>query len=732
MTRSWLLGVSFAALLPVSAAGQDEQPLQLASVEPLDQIVVYGTKVDRSLQDVTSSVAVATGEEILREPIIDLYDIIDRIPNVSSTFGGLGFSIRGVDQRGVAGNGATLTVYVDDSPLSNQTTFFGPLDSWDLQQVEVYRGPQSTNFGRNSLAGAIYVRTQDPNYEWDAKLRGEVGNNGVWQTAVAVGGPIIEDKLAFRFAGNWRESDGFIDNTFLGEDADATELKTGRFKLLFEPIDTVKIISTSSYTENFAGEDVINPTNGMPGALLNAENVDREVAYDVPGEEGTETFIQSVNATWQVSERIELQSITTYQDTDYTRIEDFDTTPAPIAALDRVGSDEAWSEEFRIKYAGDRFSGVLGFYFFDNEEGFNDEFIIPGSFVSSIIPSTVLVSRVSNLTTSTTNYAGFLDGEYALTDDLDLLFGLRYDYEETENVAEAITDIANPPIPDGFEFLTSLLGTSVEATDASYDAWLPKAGVRWDATSNATLSFVVQRAYRAGGSIINTVTGEVEDYDPEYLWNYELSARTEFLDGRLVWNTNVYYSDWTDQQVNESLPPPLEDFARTINAGESTLYGVETDISYQLTDIVQVYGGVGYSVAEFDDFNNADFDDALPVSEANQPNFNGNRFPLAPELSLNAGVDVQHPTGLFGGVDVNYQSDFYTGIENFDVNKSGERTLVNARLGYEVRDGVRLSAYVRNALNEDFYTFLQRSEIGAESSRLGDERTYAVRLDFDF
>ncbi|MEM7730448.1 MAG: Plug domain-containing protein, partial [Pseudomonadota bacterium] len=154
---------------------------------------MVGQKIDQTLAEVTSSVDVTTAEEIAREAIVDLYDIVDRIPNVTSSFGGLGFSIRGVDQRGIAGSGSTLTIYVDDSPLSNQTTFFGPLDSWDLGQVEVYRGPQSTNFGRNALAGAIYVRTQDPTFDWDLNARGEVGDNGVRQGAIAGGGPIIDD-----------------------------------------------------------------------------------------------------------------------------------------------------------------------------------------------------------------------------------------------------------------------------------------------------------------------------------------------------------------------------------------------------------------------------------------------------------------------------------------------------------------------------------------------------------
>ena len=724
--------VPLAALASAPALAQEAPEDDGSGAEETEgeTIIVQGQKIDQALDRVTASVDVTTAEEIQREPITDLYDIVARVPNVTSSFGGLGFAIRGVDQRGIAGNGATLTVYVDDSPLTNQTTFFGPLDTWDLGQVEIYRGPQSTNFGRNALAGAIYVRTQDPTFEWDARARAEIGNNGVRQGAVALGGPIVDDVLAFRVAGNYRESDGFITNTFLDTDADATEMKTGRFKLLFEPSEDVSIISTSSYTENFGGEDAINPTAGNPGNVLDPEDVPREVAYDTPGLEGTDTFIQSVNARWYLADSVELQSITTYQHTDYTRQEDFDNTPAPVAALDRTLTDDAWSQELRLKYFGDRLSGVFGFYYFDNEELFTDSFIVPATIVNPALPASILISRVSENSNATTNYAFFADGEYALTDSVDLLFGLRYDNEEQDSFATAVTDTVEP-LPPGFEFLAALLGTETSQVDASYDAWLPKAGVRWTASDAATFSFVVQRAYRAGGAQILTLDGSIDTFEPEYLWNYEFAARTNFLDGRLRWNTNVYYSDWSDQQVNEPVPG-FPTFFTTINAGQSELYGLESDLSFQATDSVELYGGVGYTHTEFVDFPNGGFDPALPVGETNQPNFAGNRFPFAPEWSFNAGVDVNLPSGIFGGVDANYQSDIFQDNENYAVNEFGERFLVNARIGYELTENFRITAYVRNALDEQYYTSLNVIAAGDEFSRLGDERLYAIRLDADF
>ena len=415
-------------------------------------------------------------------------------------------------------------------------------------------------------------------------------------------GRIDDDVLAFRIAGNYRESDGFVFNTFLNEPADATELWTGRFKLLFEPTDNFKIISTSSYTENFAGEDVIDATNGNPGLPVSASQVIREVAYDTPGREGTETFIQSINATWDISDRVQFQSITTYQDTDYVRIEDFDRTPAPIAALDRTGVDEAYSQELRVKYLGDALNVAGGFYYFENEDGFTDTFSVPATAVNPALPASILIDRVSQTTNETRNFAFFVDGQYSLNDTIDLLFGARYDNEQLENTAVSETSIQGG-IPPGFEFLAPLLGSQSTITDADYEAFLPKFGVRLNLTDDANLAFVSQRAYRAGGAQIIILDGSVNEFDPEFLWNYELALRTEWLDGRLRWNANIYYSDWSDQQVLEPLEA-FPTFSQTVNAGQSTLYGFETDFSLDATDELQIYGGIGYSFTVFDDFPN--------------------------------------------------------------------------------------------------------------------------------
>lgn len=700
------------SVFALSANAQDTTPAEDAESRQ-DVIIVKGQKIDTALQDVAASVEVVTGAEIAREPVSDLYDLVERIPNVTSSFGDLGFSIRGIDQRGIGGSGRgqTLTVYVDDASLGNYTTFFGPLDAWDLGQVEVFRGPQSTSFGRNALAGAIYVRTQDPTYENDLKLRAEIGEYDTYQLAIAGGGALIDDVLAWRGSLQRRESDGFIENTFLGQPADASELTSGRVKFLWEPTSDISIISTTSYADNFAGEDGVVPSDDFV----------REAQYDVPGSEGTETWLQSINATWEISPNWELQSITAFQNTDYTRLEDYDVTPAPISSLDRVGEDRSVSQEVRLKYFGARLSGVLGAYYTDASTDYTDSFTIPITFAYPTLPIDNLVSRDSFIDYSAENYAIFFDGEYALSDEFDLLFGARYDNETQTNEAVSDTQILGD-IPAALEpLLRPLTGVKSQNSETEYDAFLPKAGVRWKPSDNSTYAFVVQKAYRAGGSEISALDGSVTLYDPEYLWNYELSSRQSLMNGRMIWNSNIYYADWTDQQVSVPVPS-APNFYTTVNAGESTIYGLETDLSYAVSDTLQVYGGVGYAHTEFEDF-----------PDPNDPtnNLAGNSFPFAPEWTGNLGFAYEAPNGIFGGLDLSYQAASYSDQENLAQNEVEARTLVNARIGYAFNEHWRLSLNARNLMDEEYYTFLNRDSTGG-FARLGDPRVVSLRLDADF
>ena len=184
MKSRLLCAASLAALLlPAGAAFADD------AATSVDEVVVTGEKVNRGLQDTVASVAVVTAQRIEDEAIQNFGDIVNRTVNVSETYGASGFSIRGISNIGVtgAGSGGLATIYVDGAAIPDHGLNNGPLDMWDVAQVEILRGPQSTLQGRNALAGAVVIRTQEPTWDWSARGRVLLSDAGDRSVAVAGG-----------------------------------------------------------------------------------------------------------------------------------------------------------------------------------------------------------------------------------------------------------------------------------------------------------------------------------------------------------------------------------------------------------------------------------------------------------------------------------------------------------------------------------------------------------------
>ena len=256
----------------------------------LGTIVLRGELQSRALQDSPTSATVETGEALEKRGDTDLYDVIERTPNVVSSFGEKGFAIRGIDQRGVGGGqGLLISTQIDGAALpSNQATFFGPYSTWDLEQVEVLRGPQSTQQGRNALAGAVVIRSKDPTYEQEFKLHGEVGSRDHQRLALMANTPLIDGKLALRFSAEQVQNDGYIINPTLGtNDYDAREMTTYRAKLLWNATEDVEVVFSYSHVDSFGGEDFVEEPP-FPSRRVNFSNVRaREGSeHDILGDPG--------------------------------------------------------------------------------------------------------------------------------------------------------------------------------------------------------------------------------------------------------------------------------------------------------------------------------------------------------------------------------------------------------------------------------------------------------------
>lgn len=730
------------------------QPRPAEAIEPpaespavVETIVVTGTKRNLPLQDTYTSVAVVTAEDITRQVLIDVGDFILRTPNVS-TFGGLNdTSIRGVNFTGFGrvNQAAAGSVYVDGSPNSfngNQ----GAFNLWDVSQIEILRGPQSTTQGRNALAGAIIVATADPEYDFGASARVRIGQEQNRQYSAMVTGPIVPDQVAFRLAADFREVDFDVIDVTTGRDTRFQEAETIRGKLLVEPnaISELRIELNAQYVNTDFGDFNL---------------VAAPVAVGEPGFEdfdpfGNETFtfnrleFNEVNrfigeVGYELSDNWSLLLLGTYE--DVTRDTEFGSGGIS------VGEDSTYSGELRATFDYGRLRGWVGAYYFDIDSSSRFTSVFP-PFAFGPDPAGSLLSLAFLRSEEIVNSAAFFDLSFDLNAAWSFNVGARYDTEELTDNGNQGSITSDPPdcvLTEGA--LAGLPCTDIfpinndEPIDADYDAFLPRASLTYRFDEARSLTFGIQRGYRAGGVYTRIVPGlapSVESFEPEFLTNYELSFRSTWLDDRLTFNANLFYAEWSDQQIFVNGPSGSASDFLILNIGSSEFYGGELQLSVAATDELEFTVGLGLLETEITEFPFAVDGNGDPVNPAD-PRFAslaGNEFPNAPAESFSFQASYEHPGGAFASATLAYSGSRFSDVTNLPLNEVGSYTLVNTRFSYRFRR-FEASVYVDNLFDERFVTLKRLGSVNLGSGleertgrdlKVNDPRIVGFELRVDF
>ncbi|MEM8985770.1 MAG: TonB-dependent receptor [Pseudomonadota bacterium] len=772
LRRNLLCGSAAAIVSAAMSVGGGAFAQELASADAAfeaDVIFVQGTKRERQLQDIDDSISVTTGEDIIDRNIIDLDDLLKRVANADSIL-----QIRNLQPAVIpsadSGAAPSVAVYLDNARLTSaQVPASGSTGIWDLEQVEVYRGPQSTRQGENTLAGAIILQTARPTFEFGGRARFIAAEDGQYTVSAAVGGPVVADELAFRASLDYQTADGFISAPGLGitDDFDESEQYTGRLAFLYEPS------SASRFNALLNLSVQMRDATGSEGTVtLDNDPFDREVVFNAfqLGDKDEETYTASLEMNYELNDAVTLTSVTTYSDYSFERIRSNN--------LGDTVEDSLITQELRAQFDVGRFSGIVGAYTSYQEESY--EFITPATNVTpgtpvdalplvaglglqaglndaqigtlvSLYPTGIFLEagpapgQPSRNVIERNKYALFGEVDWAATDRLTFTGGLRLDYEENETdargglrVAPATLNafpnpatIVDPQVAAAaaqINFFVPLqftaVGTSTEET--SDTVVLPRAGVRYDWSDTLSTAFIASRGYRSGGGSISNLGASVVSFDPETLWNYEVSLRSTWLDNRLRFNANVFYIDWQDQQVQVANPfNPFD--APILNAASSTVVGFEIETAFDVTDRLSGYASIGYSDTEYDEF---------PVSgNCVNGDCSGNEFVNAPPLTGAIGGVYRDPSGVFLQADVSYRDEAYSELGNFEglspitgqpVFNFGEQVIVDAQIGYEF-DNVRVSVFGRNLTDEEDFTFIGPPEAGLLAPRV-----FGGRIDLTF
>lgn len=613
-------------------------PAWAQTIEPsdaieLDQIIVTGELIDRPLGETGTSAEILDDIALEERAGIDsVRDILEQTPNVSPLEGGMfAPTVRGVDGTGPAfaafgyfgGTKPRLTWQIDGRPANYFELIDGDLGVWDLEQVEVLRGAQSSLTGRNSIAGSVVIKTKDPTYDFESAFQAVTGNLDQRQISAMVNAPILNDMLALRLTGDWDMSSSAVSfQSYPGADDPGEKEKLNvRAKILVEPDigDETRLLVNLTHNKikrpgservelPFANRNSFFPTQPVHNVTTNSIGAEFTTAL-------TDTLSLDVNSTFA---NVELDRV----------------------ATDRGGPADITTTEFtlepKLRYENENgFAAVAGLYYFQSRQ---DEFLrFNGDY---------------NFDDETDTFAVYAEGIVPFGDQFDLLVGARYEQEKRKRVGGGTGSFGNVNL------------------DETYEAFMPKLGLTWHQTDSISWGAQVSRGYNAGGAGV-PFTPPLQHYqfDPEYVWNFELYGRQEFADGRIRTTQNIFLADYTDMQIlldqnpnnSNSLDMIVQNFDRV------RTYGAELGVSADITDQFMLFGNVGLLGTEIIDSPDAALE--------------GNELQNSPNLTANAGV-VWTKDSWRASATARYSAGNYSDIENRPRGKTNPYVVADADLSY--------------------------------------------------
>ncbi len=704
----------------------------------VDEIIVTARKTQESLQDVPVAVTAFTGEFFQESGLVEFADIGKLTPNFDiqeNGVSGQGFS--NITIRGQTGLNRELTsdqavgITINGAPVTRGTNLFSNL--FDVEQIEVLKGPQGTLFGKNTTGGAVVVRTTKPKLnEFSGYVEADIGNfdRNDFEGVANVGG----ETWAVRFGAATQSRDGFsfgvrragledTVGTITGDEFGDDNEDFYKISALFEPNDQLSVQINADHhevEETGQGTRVLNdgrifgfldialqtpPALGpfaaaqqqfaTPSLVADETNINATVSYDF----GNVTF----------------ESITSYRDQSLIGVNPF----AAAASIEIGQESDLFAQELRFsgEALNDRLKWQFGGFYAD-EQGIDIDNV-----------GTTRTTEAENETV-----AIFGQGTYAITDRLNFTGGLRYT-EEDRALALIVSTTAGEPL--------------VPQQEVSFNGTSWTAGLDYKVTDEALIYGTVSRGFRSGGiddeaiSLLVTLPGTTIDdltIDPEFVTNYEVGFKADFFNNTLRWNSAAFYSDYTDIQV-QGFDPVLTDangqaIITIANSAEAELYGFESELTYVPNDNLSLGATIGYTKGEFQEFLDEDLGSGV-VTDRSDEEIGGPEWQLSAfgryedDLTENirAGAQLNYTyrgeEELLGGVAVqSFVDPSQAFLESFGT--------FNGQIDFDIENwGTNVAFYGRNLFDNDHDTTgfaLVAFGLGLAQRAPGAPRTYGVRV----
>ena len=724
-----------AFILAAPAFAQDSAEGDVPS-GGVGEIVVTAQKRAQNLQDVPISVSAFDDTAIREAGFTNSLSIGDQVPNLEiKTFGGVpNIFIRGVGNNDFnASSIGPISIYRDDVVVASTGSQIFSL--FDLERIEVVRGPQGTLFGKNTTGGAIQFFSKLPDGKFEGNARFGYGRFDLFEGEAAVSLPLA-DTLSLRVAGIVRRRDGEKINLFTGDRAIDVDEAAARAILRWQPAgDTDVRLSVgggrdrSDYLENkpvgtLGGADLFGYSDPFPDDpnLLNFNGQSRNHSDNV--------FV-NLNIAQSFGD-FTFKSISGYDKSDVDNRVDVDGGTKRVDEITFLTDAEQWTQEFQLAYDKGPLNAIAGLYYFQEnlDADSNADLLGELTFAQGALP---LITRATRKNKA---YAIFGQATYAVLPTLRLTVGGRYTIDKVRAThrADLIPGFFDADIPDGAP-VPLVPFASLRDTFKSF-SWRIAADV--DVTDDILAYASVDRGFKAGGFNIGIITSVAErtQVDPEYLTSYEIGLKSTLFDRRLRLNLSAFYYDYSDLQVlsvNRQAGSAVPTLGLD-NAADATIKGIEVEATAVPTDWLDMGLNLGILDAKYKNYLSGAID---PVT-GDPRDFSGNRMPGAPKFTLSTHAQVTVPLGRFETrwrAEYNYTGKKYYNNAEDELISSGEGYgLLNLRVAFADPDqGWELAAWAKNVTGKAYIVdATDTSGFGFVPRYYGERATYGAEFSFKF
>lgn len=736
---SLAIAFSFTGLYFTSGNAADQPPAEPAadaSGSTLGTVTVTAQKRAESVQQVTAPISVVSGEKVREASLNSANEVTRYIPNVSAgTADGHGrprWWIRGLGTGDQGANTVSpVGIYMDDVYIANISATGFPL--FDLERVEVLRGPQGTLWGKNTTGGAINFISKKPVFEDqpDGYFKVDMGNYANRAVEGAVGDTLVDDKLAARISFRTQAQDGYSENKADNNDRGGLEddaLRLQFLAALSDDLDANLNLHSRRYHDTGSSSQVnygLNP-NGSNQFGYVADPKQGSVAYNAKQTASVEQNGVDLTLNWQLGDYA-LTSISAIESFQRDALADTDATPLELQRGYTYADSRQVSQEIRLASPrADRLNWVGGLHYFHED--------LDSKNATGTLDNTYIAPNYNRVAYDQTDesYAIFGSMTYNFTSDFSLTGGLRWTRERKSIDLNRLVNSGTAVFSGGdwwkpSDISSPLVVNAVQDESNTWSDWTYDLTPEYKLSDNARVYFKYSKGFRSGGYNTGAVSqATVATVDPEFLKAYEVGLKSEWFDGRLNANASVFYYDYTDIQLNIVTAVNNQTVSRLANGAQGEAYGAEFELEAIPLQNLHVNFGLGLLHTEFTDYTSGNND------------YSGNKFVRAPSESAVIGADYRIPLDIGGaivlGTDWNTRSRqyFFTNDQS-SAMRTGGYTLGNARVTYQLPgDKTSITAYTNNLTDKEYRNHTLPSGFQSAGVMYGDPRTFGVSVTTKF